>query len=142
MTSSLSLVPLCTVDLTIDRAKFVGAGPAGERWVAQVTGMVLAGDRIRAQLVGQAADYVTVSGGVATIDVRALVETHDGALIVVQYRGRTDATTRVGSSPAYVTPTFETGHAGYTWLNFIQAVGRSQPSDLKTARYDWYELAG
>ncbi len=142
MTSSLSLVPLCTVDLTIDRAKFVGAGPAGDRWVAQVTGMVLNGDRIRAQLVGQAADYVTVSGGVATIDVRALVETDDGALIVIQYRGRTNATTRVGSSPAYVTPTFDTGHPDYSWLNCIQAVGRSQPSDLKSAHYDWYELAG
>ena len=85
---------------------------------------------------------MTVSGGVATIDVRALVETDDGALIVIQYRGRTNATTRVGSSPAYVTPTFETGHPDYSWLNCIQAVGRSQPSDLKSAHYDWYDLAG
>jgi len=72
--------------------------------------------------------------------VRATVETTDGALVYVQYRGRTDAARRVGTGPAYTTPMFETGDERYQWLNRIQAVGKSRLSDLNVAHYDWYEL--
>jgi hypothetical protein len=137
----LELIPLCRVDLELARAVHIGKGPAGDRWIAQVTSMTLDGDRLSGHSVGTAnADWVTVVGGIATIDVRATVQTGDGAYIYVQYRGRTDATRGVGSEPAYTTPLFETGDERYRWLNGIQAVGASQPSDLRTARYDWYEL--
>jgi hypothetical protein len=60
------------------------------------------------------ADWVTVVGGIATIDVRATIETCDGAFIYVQYRGRTAASRGVGAEPAYTTPIFETGD-DYRW---------------------------
>lgn len=141
MDMPLALIPLCSVELDIARAHHIGNGPSGDRWIAEVTGMTLTGERLNASLVGSAAaDWVTVVGGVGTIDVRATVETHDGALVFVQYRGRTDATRRIGTSPAYVTPVFESGDERYTWLNALQAVGKSRISDLKNAHYDWYEL--
>lgn len=141
MVSVLELVPLCRVDLEIARAVHIGKGPCGDRWIAQVTSMTLTGDRLSGHSVGTVnADWVTVIGGIATIDVRVTIETHDGALVYVQYRGRTDATRGVGAEPAYTTPVFETGDERYRWLNAVQAVGASQPSDLAKARYDWYEL--
>jgi hypothetical protein len=137
----LELVPLCRADLQIARAVHVGKGPAGDRWIAQVTAMTLTGERLSGHAVGTSnADWVTVIGGIATIDVRATIQTGDGAYIYVQYRGRTDATHGVGAEPAYTTPVFETGDERYRWLNGVQAVGASQPSDLETARYEWYEL--
>jgi len=106
----LELVPLCRVDLEISRAIHVGKGPSGDRWIAQVTSMTMTGDRLSGHSVGTAnADWVTVVDGIAIIDVRATIQTDDGAYIYVQYSG-------------------------------VQAVGASQPSDLKNARYDWYEL--
>jgi hypothetical protein len=131
------LIPLCGVDLTLGRAHVVGDGPSGRRLVAPVTGMVLTGERLRASLVGPAADWVTLVDDVATIDVRATVETDDGAIIYVQYAGRADATGRLGAAPVYVAPRFETGDDRYRWLNVVQAAGKG---DLAALHYDWYEL--
>lgn len=138
---AIELVPLCEVDLEIARARNIGNGPSGSRWIAEIIAMTLTGERLNASMIGTAAaDWVTVVGGVATIDVRATVETIDGALVYVQYRGRTDATRRVGTAPAYVAPIFETGDERYAWLNCVQAVGKSRLSNLNVAHYDWYEL--
>jgi len=138
VSAALELVPLASVDLEIARARHIGNGPSGDQWIAEVTSMTVTDDRINATLAGRSAAYwVTVVGGVGTIDMRALLETHDGALIYVQYKGRTDATGRVGTTPAYVTPIFEAGDERYLWLNAILAVGKSGLSDLKLAHYGW-----
>ena len=137
----LELLPLCAVELTIGPATRVGNGPSGNRFIAPVNDIVIEGDRLRGRSSGSVcADWVTVVGDVATIDVRSSIVTHDGALVFIQYRGRTDASNGVGSAPAYVAPLFETGDERYAWLNAVQAVGKSQISDLRTAHYDWYEL--
>lgn len=139
--STLELVPLCRVDLELDRPRRVGDGPSGSRWIAQVERMTLTGERLSGVSVGTAnADWVTIVGGVAKIDVRTTVETHDGATIYIQYQGRTDPTKGVGAAHAYTAPVFETGDERYQWLNLIQAVGKSELSDLRSATYHWYEL--
>lgn len=137
----LELVPLCRVNLELAPSLRIGNGPSGGRWIAQVSRMTLTGERLTATSVGSAnADWVVIVGGVATIDVRATVQTDDGALVYVQYAGRTDATNGVGAAPAYTAPRFETGDERYQWLNTIQAVGKSELSDLTSAVYEWYEL--
>jgi Protein of unknown function (DUF3237) len=132
------LVPLCRVDLELGPPTIVGEGPSGTRMIVELQAMTLTGDRLNGHLIGcAAADWLTVVGTVATIDVRATIETHDGAIVYVQYRGRSDVTRGIGAAPIYVTPTFETGDDRYQWLNHIQAVGKGLLRDL---RYDWYEL--
>lgn len=131
------LVPLCRVDLELAPAVVVGDGPSGTRVVVEVVGMTLTGDRLRGTLKGTAADWLTIVGATATIDVRATIETHDGALVYVQYRGRTDVSGGMGSAPIYVAPTFETGDERYRWLNAVQAVGKGTLADLG---YDWFEV--
>ncbi len=106
--------------------------------IAAILAMTLTGDRLNGTLKGQSpADWLTVIGGVATIDVRATIETDDGAIIYVQYRGRSDVAEGIGAFPIYIALTFETGDERYRWLNPIQAVGKGILSDL---RYDWYEV--
>ena len=134
----MQLVPLCTVDLELGRPTVVGDGPSGMRVIVEVTSMRLSGERLNGRLGGAtAADWLTVAGNVATIDVRATIETDDGAIVYVQYRGRSDATNGAGAAPMYVTPIFETSDERYRWLNTIQAVGRGHVRDL---RYEWFEL--
>ena len=135
---TLELVPLCRVDLELGPPTIVGDGPSGTRMIVELQAMTLTGDRLNGHLIGHAAaDWLTVVGTVATIDVRATIETHDGAIVYVQYRGRSDVTRGIGAAPIYVAPTFETGDARYQWLNHLQAVGKGLLRDL---RYDWYEL--
>ena len=136
--ATLELIPLCRVDLELGPAVVVGDGPSGTRMVVELLAMTLTGDRLDGTLRGpSAADWLTVVGTVATIDVRATIETGDGALVLVQYRGRSDVTNGMGTAPIYVAPVFETGDPRYCWLNSIQAVGRGLLSDL---RYEWYEV--
>jgi hypothetical protein len=137
---TLQLVPLCTVDVTLAEPIVVGNGPRGLRFIAEFEAMAMAGDRLRGSMKGKAAaDWVTVVGPAASVDVRATVETTDGAIIYCQYTGRFDLTNGRGAAPIYVAPTFETADERYQWLNLVQAagVGTLNGSEL---HYEWFEL--
>jgi hypothetical protein len=87
-----------------------------------------------------AADWLTVGpDGTGTLDVRATLETDDGALIYNAYRGRLDLTQPVGSAPIYAAPLYETGDERYAWINKIQAVGKGM-TDGQILEYEIYEL--
>ncbi len=132
------LRPLCTVDLKLNAPVMIGDGPAGKRMVVDITAMTLTGERLNAELEGRAAaDWLTITQNVATIDVRATLKTNDGALIYLQYRGRSDVTNGLGTSPVIVAPIFETSDERYLWLNAVQAVGKG---DIRSLRYEWFEV--
>ncbi|MFK8042764.1 DUF3237 domain-containing protein [Congregibacter sp.] len=129
---------LCSVQLTLRTPSMVGEGPSGQRVIAEIEAMSVRGDRLHADLEGSAAaDWLTIANKVAKIDVRATLRTHDGALIYLQYKGRSDATNGLGSSPIVVAPTFETSDERYLWLNAVQAIGKG---DLALRRYEWFEV--
>ena len=124
----MELVPLCTFDATLGGMHMIGAGPAGARTVAEVTGGTVSGERLNGTVKGNAAaDWMLTSGdGIATLDVRVVVETDDGALIYVTYEGRADWSEGPGTKPIYMAPKFETSDERYAWLNAVQAVGKGQ----------------
>ena len=88
------------------------------------------------------------------IDVRAVIETDDGALIYNHYHGvgdfsqeQIDAFLQRGEIAEevdlYVTPRFETAHENYQWLARIQAVGRGRlepAGDKVKVTYSWFVL--
>ncbi|HWD51526.1 MAG TPA: DUF3237 domain-containing protein [Acidimicrobiales bacterium] len=136
----LELIPLCTIDVTLAEPIVVGEGPAGVRLIYEVLDLTVEGDRLRGTLLGRAgADWVTVSGPVGSIDVRCTIQTHDGAIVLAQYLGRTDLSGGPGNSPIYVAPRFETADPRYRWLNAVQAVGKGV-LDGSRLRYEWYEV--
>ena len=131
-------VPLCSVELELAPPTVIKDGPAGMRMIAPIDTMRVRGDRLNGELEGaSAADWLTIAGGVATIDVRATIRTDDGAIVFVQYRGRSDASGGMGSAPVHVAATFETAAEQYAWLNPLLAVGRGELSEL---RYEWFEV--
>jgi hypothetical protein len=90
-------------------------------------------------LKGQAAaDWLLVGpNGVCTLDIRATLETHDGALIYSAYKGRTDISDP--DSAIYVAPLYETGDERYLWLSKIQCVGKGFLTD-NILNYEIFEL--
>lgn len=135
---SPTFIPLCTVDLELVSATVIEDGPAGTRLIAPISAMRLTGERLSGELDGPcAADWMTISGGVATVDVRATIRTDDDAIVFVQYRGRSDAAGGVGSAPFHVAVTFETSAERYLWLNPLVAVGRGELAEM---RYEWFEV--
>ena len=124
----MELVPLCTFEANLSGVHLIGDSPAGSRTIAEVSGGTMTGDRVNGSVKGNAAaDWmVTSTDGVATLDVRVVVETDDGALIYVTYEGRADWAEGLGSKPIYIAPKFETSDERYAWLNAVQAVGKGE----------------
>jgi len=137
---SLELVPLGTMTADLRRPMVLRGTPVGDRLIYEVESGQIEGERLRGKLKGSsAADWMVASpDGTGTLDVRALVETDDGALVYLYYQGRVNLGLGQGA-PLYATPKFETGDERYRWLNTIQAVGKGTMAG-NTLTYELYEL--
>jgi len=114
--------------------------PVGTRVIVEVKSFTVEGDRLRGRSKGNAgADWLTIGpDGTGTLDVRATMETDDGALVFVYYQGRRDFSEGM-DAPLYTAPKFEAGDERYRWLNKIQAVGKGDLAG-STLTYEIYEL--
>ncbi|MBA2327760.1 MAG: DUF3237 domain-containing protein [Actinobacteria bacterium] len=138
---TIELVPLMTATINLREPIMLPNTPSGTRLIIEVASATFEGDRIRGKQKGvAAADWLTVGPeGTGTLDVRATLETDDGALIYSCYRGRLDVSQPVGSAPIYAAPLYETGDERYAWINKIQAVGKGT-TDGQLLEYEIYEL--
>jgi hypothetical protein len=139
---TLELVPLGTARIQLKMPITLEGTPRGTRLIIELEDTAFDGERLQAKQKGAAgADWVIVGpDGCGMLDVRFCLETHDGALIYVQYTGRVDVASGVGSAPAYSTPTFETGDPRYAWLNKVQAVAKGTVDEGLLLTYEVYEL--
>jgi hypothetical protein len=143
---------LCTLMGEVGSPMEVGVMPQGERRIAPIEGGQFDGPRLRGRVLPFGADWMSIRPDkVLAIDCRAVLETHDRALIYMYYSGFRygppsvmEALSRgesVDPSEYYfrIAPTFETGSDEYSWLNRIVAVGigRRVPSG---PIYDIYEI--
>jgi len=137
---TLELVPLCVIVIELGEPLILENTPAGTRVIVDVSDFRVEGDRLRGRMKGSAAaDWLTIGpDGTGTLDVRATMETDDGAVIFVYYQGRRDFSPGT-DAPIYTAPKFDTGDERYAWLNKIQAVARG---DLEgtTLTYEVYEV--
>jgi len=135
---------LCEYYATLKPPVVVGSGPYGMRQIFDVTGGEVTGERLRGRILPSGADWILVGAdGVGRLDVRATIETHDGANVYVSYTGvlhMTDAVTRAvsgggftefGETYFYVSPRFETGDPRYAWLNGIFVVSQGRVGPLR-----------
>ena len=117
--------------------QMIGATPVGERRIAKITGGTFEGSELKGRILPGGGDWLLLrADGVLKLDVRATLETDDGTLIYMTYRGyrhgpaavmeRLDKGIKVDPSEYYfrVTPFFETVGEKYSWLNRTIAVGK------------------
>ena len=141
---SLDLIPLCTLTSRPADAIDLGVTPSGQRYMVEILESQWEGERLHAHLKQGtvAADWLVVGpDGTGHIEIRLTLETHDGALIYVEYQGRRDfIKVQEGiDAPVYITPRFETSDERYLWLNKIQAVGKGTLVGERRV-YEVYEL--
>ena len=109
----------------------------GHTRIAPVTGGTFGGPRLRGTVRNGGADWITQVAGHSSLDVRITLETDDGALIYMTYKGvvaRSDA-----GLYWRVTPVFNTASEKYDWLNHIVSVGKSKQIEGKVA-YDVFQI--
>lgn len=112
----------------------------------------LHGPRVRGALRTVGGDWMVLRrDGIAQLDVRTTIETHDGALILLTYQGTADfgadgyerflARDLPKSVRIHITPRFATSHPEYVWLNRVYAIGIGEYSPAESsARYDVYAV--
>jgi hypothetical protein len=119
----------------------VGAGPLGHRFIVNVTGGRVSGDRLRGSIIGASGDWILVTpDGFARLDVRTTVKTVDDAIIYFQYFGVAGPMSpgvqellAGGGSPMdygdvyfFINPRLETGDARYGWVNQTMFIGQGR----------------
>lgn len=114
-----------------------GDTPAGRRRIFTVSGGNFTGDRIRGTIMPIiGSDLLLVrADGSAQQDVRMLLKTDDGALVLMTYSGVRHASDAVNARIARgepvsgadyylrTAPFFETASTTYAWINKIVSVG-------------------
>lgn len=108
----------------------------GRRRIIPITSGSFDGARLKGEILNNGADWQVVTAqGVAIIDTRYLLKTHDGALIYLQTKGFRYGPADVMAEVAKGTPVdpakytfrmtmgFETADARYLWLNRAIGVG-------------------
>jgi hypothetical protein len=129
--------PLFTITMKLPPTLEMGDTPAGTRRVFTVAGGTFASDRLRGEVLAQgSSDLLLVrTDGSSQPDVRLLLRTDDGALILMTYRGvrhaSAEVTARIARGEAVApsdyylrtAPFFETSSPSYAWLNKIVSIG-------------------
>ena len=114
----------------------VGSTPLGRRRIFPIDEGTFEGPKLRGKLLPGGSDHMLVRpDGVVLPDVRVLLETDDGHLILMTYSGfrhgppevmdRLARGEPVGASEYYfrIAPRFETESEKYAWLNRTLAIG-------------------
>ena len=117
----------------------IAGGPHGTRRVTAITGGTFVGPKLRGTIAEHpGGDWLLVrADGSLRLDVRLLLQTDDGAAILMTYSG-----IGVPTADGFTlrsAPQFETGDARYGWLNQVQAVGIGTPA-RGTVTYEVYAL--
>ena len=142
---------ICSITATLENPpEVIGPTPEGLRLNVYITGGEVRGPRLNGRLRPVGADWLTIrSDGVGVLDIRATMETEDGALIYLAYQGLADAGEDgyqkflEGTPPLRIpirgAPRFHTSHPDYLWLNRIQCLNVGE-ADLENwiVGYDLY----
>ena len=123
----------------LEAPQVLAGTPAGVRQIFIVKGGTVEGPRIKGKILPGGGDWAMVrSDGAVQLDVRATLQTDDGALIYGTYGGLIVAEPAIfgrlfqGEDVPldeyyfYINPMFQTGAPKYAWLNQVIAVGRGK----------------
>ena len=142
----MNLRALLRAEITLDEPLELGETPLGRRRIIGIRGGRFSGERLSGRVLAGGADWQVIrADGVADLDARYTLETHDGALIYVRNRGYRHGPAEVlkrislgedlNPSLYYMrtTPSFETGDPRYAWLNRMVCVatGARRPAAVE-----------
>ena len=144
---------ICSYTATLSAPEVIGELPEGIRANFYITGGTIEGPRIRGTVLPVGADWLTVRrDGIGILDVRATLETEEGALIYTAYSGILELGEDgysaflegklSGKFTLRAAPRFNSAHPDYLWVNRLQCVNIGE-ADLENAQvsYDVYGLS-
>src|SRR5262249_54381041 len=131
----IELLLVLTIHTTLVRA--VTGTPLGDRAVFDIEAGSFEGPRLAARVAASGGDWLIRTRSGAQLNVRLLLETHDGVPILFQYSGRA---CQIDEQPRIeVAGTFEAPPGPHEWLNDVQAFGRGARIP-EGVRYHFYRF--
>ncbi|MGE0104940.1 MAG: DUF3237 domain-containing protein [Blastocatellales bacterium] len=130
----------------------IGPLPEGIRINFYVTGGTVTGPKLEGRILPVGGDWLTLrKDGVGILDVRATMETQDGALIYTAYSGIIDfgedgydrflRRELPPTAELRIAPRYYTAHPSYQWLNRLQCVGIGRSDSTRSeVSYDIYAM--
>ena len=131
---TLEFVADLTVEL--DPIRVMGQGRAGVRRIVPIVGGTMSGPKLQGKVLNVGADWQTVfADGLAELDTRYALETHDGATIeIINYgyrHGPEEVIAAIGRGEEVAPDSYymrtharlETGDPRYEWVNRTLFVG-------------------
>ena|SRR5579862_86075 len=136
---------------TLGNRERIGPVPEGMRVNVAITGGEVTGPKVFGKLASGGGDWITVRrDGIVMLDVRATIETREGALIYLTYTGISDlgengydqfATAARRRTALRIAPRFQTSDPNYLWLNRLHCLGVGQSfPDKSEVAYDIYAV--
>ncbi len=130
---------LYDMHVDLEAPQVIGPAPAGARQIFIVKGGTFEGPHLKGVVLPGGGDWALVRpDGALQLDVRATLQTSDGALVYAYYSGLIVAPAPVFGRLVqgedvpldeyyfYTNPMFQTSAAPYDWLNRTMAVGRGK----------------
>ena len=136
-TTQPEIEPLLVLTVQTSLVLALTGTPLGDRMIFDVEGGTFAGQRLSGHVPASGGDWVTRTATGSHLNVRLLLETHDGATLLLQYTGR--ACQDDGKVRIDVAGTFEAPQGPYGWLNDVQAFGRGVAT-ADGVRYHFYRF--
>jgi hypothetical protein len=131
-----------TIQTDPDGLFMLGKTAVGQRIVQEFVDVRLDGERLRARMTGKSgADWLTIDDdNNATIDIRVLLLTDDGADVCATLNGRASWPEQLGMGPIYSTVRLESGEERYQWINQLPLVSKGAVTEGRTAAHEIFEI--
>lgn len=132
-----AIEPLLVLSVQTTLVRTVTGTPLGDRTIFDVVSGTFEGPRLSGHVPATGGDWVTRTPTGSRLNVRLLLETHDGVTILFQYSGK--ACQSDGQVRIEVAGTFDAPEGRYGWLNDVQAFGCGDPTP-EGVRYRFYRF--
>ena len=139
----MELRPFGTLTIQTDPDGLFMLSPTavGQRIIQEFLSVHFEGERLRGSMIAKSgADWLTVDDhGRATIDIRVLLLTDDGAHVFVTMDGRAEWRDQLGQGAIYSTPRLESGDERYQWVNGLPLASKGEVTGRAVA-HEFFEL--
>jgi len=140
----MELRPLGTLTIQTDPEGLfmLGETSVGRRIIQEFVSVRFDGERLRGAMTGKAgADWLTIDAdGHATMDIRVVLLTDDGAHVYVTLDGRADWSEGLGRGSVFSTARLESGDERYRWVNHLPLVSKGQVVEGGGVAHELFEL--
>lgn len=131
-----------TIATDPDGLFMLGETSVGKRIIQEFRSVEFAGERLRGTMTGKAgADWLTIDAeGHATMDIKVVLLTDDGAHVFVTLDGRA-YWPQLGQGTIYSRASFESGDERYRWVNHMPLVSRGAVvPELRAVAHEIFEM--